>query len=138
MKNMKTYEQYALNEELFKKKEDDAFGQKLLDYIVNHCDDIDLRIKGNSYKFNINSNNRNEKDPLGEEEYEETDVKVEFYHHGEWLFGDILSIDGEEINLSRGMKHKIYKALKNIEQLKKNKIKKHKMDKTEELLKKLN
>ena len=107
-----------------------------MNYIIKHCDNIDLVIKRGSYKFNIRDDNRNENDPLGEEEYEETDVKVEFYHFSDWVVGDTLTVDNEEINLSRSMKHKIFKALKNIEQLKKIKIKKGKMDKTENLLKK--
>jgi hypothetical protein len=135
MNNLKTYDE--LNEELFfkkKKKEDDVFGQKLLDFIVNHCDDIDLKKQGRYYTFILRADNRNENDPLGEEDYD-TDVKI-VYWDSDSTFHDTLEIDGDEIDLSRDMRHKILKALKNLDQLKKNKIKRGKMEKTENLLKK--
>jgi hypothetical protein len=86
---------------------------------------------GYHYNFDIKEKIHNEEDQLGEEDWGEV-IPVHF-EGDRWL-----SIDGETLDLSKKMGWKIKDALKNLDILKKNKIKQSKIDRMDNLIKKLN
>jgi hypothetical protein len=138
MNNLKTYEEmgWFSKKPKFLVKPDDDVATKLLDFIVKHCDEIDLRNDAGDYRikvFSIKQKSENPADdPLGEDDWdEESTVIVKLDSRYERL-----TIDDQLLDVSVDLKLKINDALDNILTLRANKIKQAKIDKMHNLLKK--
>jgi hypothetical protein len=142
MKNLIEYHEF-LNEGLFKKvkdffkekpREDDEFGEKIINYINNN--DIEIEKRGGEgynktiYSFVIRKN-FNEVDPLGEEVWEnDLQIKIIENHSFETYYVNVY-VNEDELELNRKIEYLLSEILEkkykeNLVKERKNRINKYK------------
>lgn len=136
MNNLKTYEElkWFSKEKEQKARPDDEIAKRLLEFIIKHCDEIDVEKENYATKtFKImQAAQRNENDPLGEDDWdEESFVLVKYDAHY-----NRLTIDDQYLEVSESLRKEINDVLNNILTLRANKAKQAKIDKMTNLMKK--